>query len=544
MRRLHTLGVALVVLAGARAAQEPKPGNTWYEDKVDLGFKLKAPKDWEFVPGSPLEANLIGKDADPGEGKYVPLGKDAEIIAEILLVKFDRREKKGAKETRQIGNETVEIDMKGFTDVGLWMERALDEGDGWHRVEGPTPLKGTNLNATLSIYEGMSSRRSASNAVPQPVSAYVASYSLGPELDVAFIGLGPAGKKWRTFESSYAALAKTLQPLALTNSVAGPIDGSDPRAKKRAKLQADMAKTPGWSLYETPNYFIVSCYDDKQFIEELKVRLEGIRQVYEKDYPPSLARMIKPHAAPETEGGGESEPAREPQDPQRTVSQPAPVDALELGRNSVVRLCKDRGQYLQYGGPATSSGYFNSMEEELVIYDAKQDEGRDKTWGVMNHEGFHQYIHAFFGNLAPHSWYNEGTGDYYSGFDFNLKTKKFTPKPEVGRQDNLLLIREDYVPLQEFVRWTKAQYYAMPPSPGRSGKPLQGWACYAQGWSLIWFLRTGEGKAKGWQKPWGTILDKYLQTLLETGDIGKAVDAAFQGVDWDAFEACWKGYMI
>lgn len=547
MLRIRNLGVgvALAALTALPAArQEPKPGNTWYEDKVDLGFKVKAPKDWDFVPGSPLERNLIGKYADPGEGKYVSLGNDAEIIAEILLVKFDRRggEK---KEKRQVGDQTVELSTKGLENVGKWMELGLDEGAGWHKVEGPTPLKNALPEATFSIYEGTSTRRNASGAEPQPVRAFVASFPLSAELDVALIGLGPAGKKWRPFESAYTTIAKTLQPVKLEGtSGASSTDAGDPRSEKRAKLQADIAKNPGWSLYETPNYFIVSCYDDKQFIEEMKLRLEGIRQVYERDYPPSIARKIRPRelADGDQKKAGAPEAA---QDPDQTVAKKVAIDALELGKNSVVRLCKDRGQYLQYGGREKTSGYFSSMEGELVIFDDKQDQGRDHTWGVMNHEGFHQYIHAFFGNISPHSWYNEGTGDYYSGFEFNLKTKKFTPKKEIGRQDNLLRIRDNYVPLREFVTWTKVQYYGRNSGGIKGdGKALEGWALYAQGWSMIWFLRTGAGKAKGWQASWGTILDVYLDTLLETADLAQAVKKAFEGVDWDAFEKSWNDYSM
>jgi len=538
MIHLRPLGIALTLAAAPAltwARQEPKPGSSWYEDKTDLGFKVRAPKDWEFVPGSPLETNLIGKYADPGEGKYVSLGKDAEIIAEVILVKFDRRKKGDEKDKKDDSGE-------GLTDVGLWVERALDEGEAWHRVEGPTPLKCAVPEASFSIYEGKSNRVSSEDAVAQPVSAYVAKFPLGSQLDVALIGLGPAGKKWRSYESAYASLAKTIQPLAVGSVASAPAAaGKDPRSARRAKLQADIAKTPGWSLYETPNYFIVSCYDDKQFIEELKLRLEAIRTVYEKDYPPSLARRIKPHtAADEAE---QHDPPEAPESEPRTAAAPLPIDALELGRNSVVRLCKDSGQYHQYGGPETSSGYFSSEEEELVIYDDKQDEGRAHTWSVLNHEGFHQYIHAYFGNLSPHSWYDEGTGDYYSGFEFNLKTKKFTPKKEGGRQDNLLLIRDNYVPLKDFVRWTQAQYYGENRG-GIAGTKLEGWACYAQGWSLIWFLRTGDGKAKGWQKEWGSLLDKYLETLLETGNLDQALDKAFQGIDWNALQESWSGHMM
>jgi hypothetical protein len=533
MHRLPSLIPALVLLLALPAAsQEPKLGNTWYEDEVDLGFKLRAPKDWAFVPASPNERNLIGKYS-PEKGQDLHLGHDALLEIGLYLVKFDRRASADEKGERKVG----------LKDVDEWMSKGIDEGVQWRRGEEQKPLKGALANK-VSFFEGQSSTYIASAGYkPQPVRAYVAEFALTPEVGVALIGLGPGdSKKWRSFESAYASFAKTLQPIALAgagSSASAEPAGKDPRSIKRAKLELDVAKSPGWSLYETPNYFILSNNDDKPLIEEMKLRLEAIRLVYEKDYPPELARKIKIKTKP---GGAPPEgSADEPEDPNRTV---ATIDALELGKCSVVRLCLNREQYIQYGGSPTSSGYFSPSEAELLIYDDKEREGRDKTWSVLNHEGFHQYIFAFFGNVAPHSWYNEGTGDYYAGFDFNLKTKKFTEKREKGRQDNLLLIRDKYVPLKDFVRWTQAQYYGQNSGNGLGGGRLDGWACYAQGWSMIWFLRTGAGKAKGWQAAWGTILDKYLQTLLETGELDQAVDKAFEGVDWDALEASWRAYTM
>jgi hypothetical protein len=94
-----------------------------------------------------------------------------------------------------------------------------------------------------------------------------------------------------------------------------------------------------------------------------------------------------------------------------------------------------------------------------------------------------------------------------------------------------------YVPLKELVRYSQAQYYSTSKYQTTIGDH------YSQGWSLVWFLRTGKGKAKGWDPAWERILDTYLEVLGETGKAKKAVDAAYQGVDFDALEKSWKAYV-
>ena len=39
------------------------------------------------------------------------------------------------------------------------------------------------------------------------------------------------------------------------------------------------------------------------------------------------------------------------------------------------------------------------------------------TLAVLYHEAFHQFIFYSVGEVAPHSWFNEGHGDYFSGAD-------------------------------------------------------------------------------------------------------------------------------
>ena len=66
---------------------------------------------------------------------------------------------------------------------------------------------------------------------------------------------------------------------------------------------------------------------------------------------------------------------------------------------------------------------------------------------------------------------------------------------------------------------------------------------YAQGWSFIYFLRTGKkANAKGWDPKWDGILEAYLRELAMTNSTEKAVDKAFADIDMDALEKAWLTY--
>ncbi|MEM7516264.1 MAG: hypothetical protein AAF368_04985, partial [Planctomycetota bacterium] len=367
---------------------------------------------------------------------------------------------------------------------------------------------------------------------------FVAEFELEPDVKVAFLGNGPGDKKkWRKYETSFTRMVRAFKriPVSRAMDAGSKLGMGSIRAKKKAKLEAEMARAPGWELYETENYFVVTNNEDKAFIRELMERLEAIRKTYENLYPPTLAEEIRQEVAAEKakarQASGEEEDEDEaPARPRRSSAGRA--DPMELSRASVVRVCKDQSQYYSYGGPRGSAGYWSSHHEELVIYDDKKGGGRGDTWITLNHEAFHQYIFYFFGNLAPHSWYNEGNGDFFSGYQ--LKNARFKLKKNSWREGTIKEAIRDgsYVPLKKLVKYTQREYYA---NPG---------LCYAQGWSFIWFLRTGEDKnAPGWNDDWNGILTQYLRTLAVTGDLEIAVDKAFEGVDWDEMEESWKAYI-
>jgi hypothetical protein len=172
----------------------------------------------------------------------------------------------------------------------------------------------------------------------------------------------------------------------------------------------------------------------------------------------------------------------------------------------------------------------------------------------MYHEGFHQYIHYACGDFAPHSWFNEGHGDYFAGS--TVSTSSVSMKPFEWRVETLkqhLIEKKDLIPTKSLVRLPQSEYY--------SNAGLK----YAQGWALVYFVRNVT-KNKRYQE----ITEVYFQHLRDNiaalkaeGDgvggesvpgipgvssrrfvdmekaekvLSDAVDKAFDGIDMTAFD--------
>lgn len=278
------------------------------------------------------------------------------------------------------------------------------------------------------------------------------------------------------------------------------LDGVNITAGRRAEIENSLIK--GWGIMVSPKKNYIVIYNmargkNKALARTIAERIEKIREkVYEVQFPPAQK-----------------------------------VDAV-----SIVRVCKDAKEYHAYGGPGGSAGYWNSWSEELVFYDMVPSKKVDEnTLAVLYHEAFHQYIFYSVGNVAPHSWFNEGHGDYYAGSKYTAGNFKIAPfkwrtgtvKDAIRKGPRERIITKDaqgkesvtwgntgYTPLEHLVRFTQPDYYAY---PGIS---------YAQGWSFVYFLREVVPKNKEYKAKWGHILDVYFNTLKDevnkTGQMKRA----------------------
>ncbi len=284
----------------------------------------------------------------------------------------------------------------------------------------------------------------------------------------------------------------------------------------------------GWKYRETANYIIV--YDksidaeppkgNPNLVPRIQRQLEGIRKnVYEVLFPPDRPITVK----------------------------------------SVVKITQDPEQYRAYNAPAGSAGYWSWPSRELVFFYSASD--NDLTLDVLNHEAFHQYIFYSVGQVAPHSWFNEGHGDYFAGF--TAKEGKFLEGKFDRRHDKMKAAVDGrmWVPLDKFLKYSQAEYYRRGGKPKEGGDVLQN---YAQGWSIVYFLRTTK------DPKYAGVLERYFNALkaevtawrkqveeeaaksglpprrgllvpeeVNEAARGKALEAAFSGIDLSVLEKDW-----
>ena len=276
----------------------------------------------------------------------------------------------------------------------------------------------------------------------------------------------------------------------------------------------------GWDAEDTRNYIVVFDTRDQPLIRRVKREIEAIRKAYLEEFPP----------------------------------------AGEMTAVSTVRVCESPEEYSFYGGPPGSAGYWNSRTEELVLYDAGVKDGArtidTDTFIVLYHEAFHQYIHYSAGELAPHSWFNEGYGDYFSGAVISGgKVAKIDVNP--WRLEPI----QHYIENGRAVSWKKIIGYSQAEFYKNAG------VCYSQAWSMVYFLRKSRQVAK--HPTWSKILPTYFDTLKsewqaelaaleEDGKAGdpqeleqarsrtreRAVEAAFEDVDLVEIELAWEDFTL
>lgn len=271
-----------------------------------------------------------------------------------------------------------------------------------------------------------------------------------------------------------------------------------------AALKKNIAGLDNWNYFTTPNFIICYSWDkphkrakSKAFAERISERLEEIRSKFVEYFPPH---------------------------------------EKQKKNYSVIRVCSDYDEFLKYGNmPTGVVGWFSPSSKELcVFYDADRRFG-DENYiiGVCYHEAWHQYADGYWPSTNLHRWFDEGLAEYFNSW--RLRGRRWKIEYLRGRFDAIRrqINEKTFIPGREIVTWYKPKFYG-PRAPDH----------YAQAYAMVDMLLRGHEKlGRKWDQSWDQIMPTYHKVALETHDSKKAVEAAFQGVDFEKFDAAWRAWV-
>lgn len=471
MRPTLLIPLSLLVAFAATTpldAQKRAVGRDWYED-TQHGYRFRYPLEWAPTPTQSFElkAGLLAQfDSDPVSTRVgdtqsysVPLSLFVIRLDQPKAVTVDEESGDGALKGRLKDKEKKRKSIREALKSTL--RGARDLGDPAYAKE-ETIHKIPVQHEIYTYYDGQIDR-----------IADAWAFRLD-DFDILLLFVLPEEhhKKWaKTVRSS----AKTFEKIERKVASYAGLSGYE-RALARAQSEAE--RTPGWRIVEFPSKrFILKTSikadsKGKRFIKKMVDRIENSRNLFERDFPPET-----------------------------------PIDHV-----SVVRLCSTMEEFHKYGNTGGGvAGWFNPGTKELVLVDFKNYD-RNLTYGVATHEAFHQYCHFLFDESEAHRWFDEGHGDYFAAFEF--RGKRAIPHAKMKGEDRLShirdLIRTDrHAPVEDHINFSHAEWQSQ--GPGNT-------SCYAQSWSIIYFLRMGAlGKVPGsvWEDGYADIIPNYMTTLYE-----------------------------
>lgn len=532
--RLFVSWIAFVAVSVAVARAQ---GGYTTEKHADLGINFPRANNYEAIPTQPDEEIVVLYYAEKPSKDPKERPKSMRPEMSVLWIDYvPDTPKPGATggsgqgpapgATGTGGDDSGE-GRKAPPPVNT-LERYVDQRLPTFGLSQPTDAKSrdgwTAREYTIAAKKG---------AGPSKVGGWALAYSK-PGRTIAFLGMAPLDdmdkqiKIWRGMAEKadfYQPEEQSTAKLEQYYSIRKLLD-----VPYRIKVRQDLVR--GWKAEDLDHYIVVYDTVDQPLMRKVFRDMEIIRKEYERLFPPDK-----------------------------------PVTAV-----STVRVCKSRNEYLIYGGIPGSAGYWNSETQELVLYndvalvrDRKTGElvedkkkGEADTFIVLYHEAFHQFIHYSAGELPPHSWFNEGSGDYFSGATIkDGKMRGIGVNPWRIEHIQNAIGENKTIPWADMIKFEQPQYY----QKDRIG------LCYAQGWSMIYFLRTCKDVAA---KPeWAKILPTYFDVLRKDyaeacarleGEGKKedkqahyaagyearvnAVDKAFEGVNLDDLEKAWSAYIL
>lgn len=346
-------------------------------------------------------------------------------------------------------------------------------------------------------------------AAPQAWQMFAAVYDLDGR-EVAVVAGFPLTKKGK-LPAKYRQWAKKMllsvsladqegSALTLDESL---LEHADTPARRDAvaRAHANIRELSNWAMFTTESYIVLYSWPNERadkrkaharVAERIAEHMDGMQSIYASHHPPANATEF-PY--------------------------------------SIIRVCSGAEEFGRYGGTSRAdlAGWYSPDSKELVVF---PQEEMDRTRSVAAHEGWHQYSDALLGLPEGRElpiWLDEGAGDYFGSFTRRGGGWAYRVSKERLRDARTIVATETFIPLDEFITWSRTRFYGEDPS-----------AHYAQGYAMFDFLmRGGDSGAKGWIESWGDILPRFWAVTAETADPLRATEEAFANVDWERLTRAW-----
>ncbi len=482
MRELPTASRILVsLLAVALAAAAPAQRDKF--ENLAEGYRIFVHKSIKAVPTEPNERQAIAKWSGSIEFKDKLYRGNADCTALLVRIKKQKGPATGGQaEGGVAGDQAGGGDSSTVRDDAILARNSGTTLDDFLKLRGlPSAVQAASDDKPLRSKDGVTytqsqvagevfdDRKRVMNAVPM-----VRAYLLEDEQELfGIVAIGPWIDPWKDVVED---MAKSLQRTQLG------AEDTDPAAVSkfgnqefRDAVRKKLVK--GWRAFDTEHFVFATNSKDSALIQQILVDLELMRLNYIERFPP--------------------------------------VEGVDLDTViSAVRFCSTYDDYEAYGGPPGTGGYWNFVDEELVLVDMQTLDPRAykknpslkdiQVLDILYHEAMHQYFFYANGNLAPASWFNEGYGEVFAGAVPDRR------KNEIRKIDKnkfrLAVIKQaqrtgTWPDLRRLLHMTQQEFYGQ-------GVLLN----YAFGWAFCYFLDEQRKDSKG-NKQWASIPDLYLDNL-------------------------------
>ena len=206
---------------------------------------------------------------------------------------------------------------------------------------------------------------------------------------------------------------------------------------------------------------------------------------------------------------------------------PSPLDGSNV--LCVARIYATRDEYLDaletdgLTNMTWSAAYWSPLRRELVA--CLPADGEQELLRTIRHEAFHQYLSYATSMISASPWLNEGYAQYFEDeADADWGDEIELTEENVDRFAQLIpgVLQMDYAQFYEGTDFARRMKYRL-------------------AWSVVRFIEKGADEVR--LKPFAGLKERYVETLLETGDMRQATSAAFKDADLlKKFIAEWKKF--